>query len=286
MGRKAKHHYIPKCYLKGFTNGGENTSQYWAVPTNNNEPFTTNPNDSCSKRDYYTVDLDNALVVEDFYAETIEPKISKAIRHIAAHLSLPPKEEMRHLILLLATLYLRIPSFRESLEMPMRRTKEIAESMSIRVSNMEEFEYTKTDIIKSELRLIDSIQESLSKKYYQLHVIDDESANFITSDRPFLLSHPKGGNGFYFGLNTPDIEICVPITSKAVLIARNEEMNEGTFLAASELVGLTNKKITLTADKFFFTKNNEFLLVDNEFSVFKHKISTNKQQQRTDKSVT
>ena len=39
MGRKAKHHFIPKCYLKGFTDGGENSSPFWAVPINNDDPF-------------------------------------------------------------------------------------------------------------------------------------------------------------------------------------------------------------------------------------------------------
>ncbi len=192
MGRKAKHHFIPKCYLKGFTDGGENSSPFWAVPINNEDPFSTNPNDACAQRDYYTVDNKNSLIVEDFYAEQIEPKIIKAIEHIKISSSLPPPEEMRHLILLLATLYLRVPSHRDVLEMPMKRTKEIVESMSqdINVSNKEEFNYDKTDLIKTELELIDAVQECLSNKYYQLHVIEDDNLNVITSDKPFVLSHP------------------------------------------------------------------------------------------------
>ncbi|MBU0541037.1 MAG: DUF4238 domain-containing protein [Gammaproteobacteria bacterium] len=278
MGRKAKHHYIPKCYLKGFTNGGENSSPFWVVPINNDNPFPTTPNDACAQRDYYTVDHKNSLIVEDFYAEQIEPKISQAISYINAHSRLPPKEEMRHLILLLATLYLRVPSHREALEMPMRRTKEIVESMSqdINVSNKSEFDYSKTDLIKTELRLIDTVQECLSNKFYQLHIVEDESLNVITSDKPFIMSHPKGRKGFYFGLNTSNIEICVPITSKAILIARNEQMKEGTFAATKELIGLTNTKLVLSANRFFYSKTEEILLVNDDISVYKHNISTNK----------
>jgi len=278
MGRKAKHHYIPKCYLKGFTNGGANSSPFWAVPINNDNPFSTNPNDACAQRDYYTVDHKNSLIVEDFYAEQIEPQISKAINYIDAHSCLPPKEEMRHLILLLATLYLRVPSHRETLEMPMRRTKEIVESMSqdINISNKHEFDYSKTDLIKAELRLIDTVQECLSNKFYQLHIVKDESLNVITSDKPFIMSHPKGGKGFYFGLNTSNVEICVPITSKAILIARNEKMKEGAFTATKELIGLTNTKLVLSAGRFFYSKTEEVLLVDDDISVYKHNISTNK----------
>ena len=278
MGRKAKHHYIPKCYLKGFANGGENSSPFWAVPINNDNPFPTSPNDACAQRDYYTVDHENSLIVEDFYAEQIEPKISKAISYINEHSCLPPNAEMKHLILLLATLYLRVPSHRETLEMPMRRTKEIVDSMNqdINVSNKSEFDYSKTDLIMTELRLIDTVQKCLSNKFYQLHVVEDESLDVITSDNPFIMSHPKGGKGFYFGLNTSNIEICVPITSKAILIARNEEMKEGAFTATKEFIGLTNAKLVISANRFFYSKTEEILLVDDDISVYKHNISTNK----------
>ena len=278
MGRKAKHHYIPKCYLKEFTNGGENSSPFWAVPINNDKPFPTSPNDACAQRDYYTVDHKNSLIVEDFYAEKIEPKISAAISYINVHSCLPPKEEMRCLILLLATLYLRVPSHRENLEMPMRRTKEIVESMSqdINISNKSEFDYSKTDLIQAELRLIDTVQECLSNKFYQLFIVEDESLNVITSDNPFIISHPKDGKGFYFGLNTSNIEICVPITSKAILIARNEKMKEGAFTATKELIGLTNTKLVLSASRFFYSNTEEILLGDDNISVHKHNISTNK----------
>jgi hypothetical protein len=283
MARKAKHHYISKCYLKGFTDGGENSSAFWCVPINNDPPFPTSPNDSCAMRDYYTVQHTNSLIVEDFYAKKVEPKIGKIIRHIEEHLSLPPKDEMRHLILLLATLYLRVPSFRESLEMPMRRTKEIVDSVSsdIGISNRDEFDYNQTDIIMSELKLLDTVQEYLANKFYQLHVIDDVDVNVVTSDRPFILSHPNGGKLAYFGLNTPNVEICVPITKKTILIARNEKMDEGTYEASRELIGLTNTKLTLSANRFFYSSNADILLVDDDISVYKHSISTNKTLHRT-----
>lgn len=278
MGRKAKHHYIPKCYLKGFTKGGEDSSPYFCVPVNNDNPFKTSPNDSCSQRDYYTIQHSNSLTVEDWYAEEVEPKVSKAITFIKENSSLPPQEEMRHLILLLATLYLRVPSFRESLEMPMMRTKEIVDSIcsDVRISNSDKFDYDQTDLIMSELRLIDTVQECLANKYFQLHIVENLDSNVITSDRPFLLSHPQGGKNFYFGLNTPNIEICVPITRKAILIARNEKISEGVFKASNHLVGLTNTKLILSANRFFYSSNEDILLVDDDIVVHKHKISTNK----------
>ena len=120
------------------------------------------------------------------------------------------------------------------------------------------------------------MQECLSNKYYQLHVIEDDSLNLITSDNPFILSQPGGGKGFYFGINTSNIEICVPITNKAILIARNEEIEERTFTATKELVGLINTKVALSARRFFYSKTEEIVLVDDDIALYKHTISTNK----------
>mgnify|MGYP000576718898 FL=1 len=128
MGRKAKHHFIPKCYLKGFTDGGNNDSQFWGVPINNEKPFPTTPNDACAIRDYYSVEHSDSLVVEDYYANQVEPKIARALSHIRKESTLPSPDEMGHLILLLATLFLRTPSAREMLEAPLRHAKTIVDS--------------------------------------------------------------------------------------------------------------------------------------------------------------
>ncbi|ONN48424.1 MULTISPECIES: DUF4238 domain-containing protein [Acinetobacter] len=82
MGRKSKHHYIPKCYLKEFTKGRKTTSLFWCIPNNNTKSFQTSPNDSCAQRDYYTIDHIDPLIIEDFYANQVEPKISLAINYI------------------------------------------------------------------------------------------------------------------------------------------------------------------------------------------------------------
>lgn len=99
----------------------------------------------------------------------------------------------------------------------------------------------------------------------------------ITSDNPFLLSHPSGGKkGFYYGLNTPNIEICIPITKNSILIARNEKMREGTYLTTPKIVGLTNLKLILSARRYFFSSNVDILLVDDDLSIYKHNIRSNK----------
>lgn len=274
MGRQAHHHFIPSSYLKGFTEGGEDTSSFFGVPINNDKAFPTKPVDACSQRDYYTVENENSLLIEHWYANEIEPKINIALRHIKKYSELPSPDQMTNLLLLIATLYLRTPSHRDTIEAPMRREKEIIDSMcsDTIISNRHEFEYSKTDLIIAELSSIDTVIECLKNKYYRLYIVNDPELDVITSDRPFILSHPNEYEGFYFGLNTPNIEIRVPINRKTVLVARNEPIQDGVFQADDRFIGLTNKKLILNANRFFFTNKSEITLVDDNINVCKHEI--------------
>ncbi len=84
MAQQAHHHFIPSSYLKGFTEGGKDTSQFWGVPKNNDKPFLTNPKDACSRRHYNAVQHDDPLVVEKWYANVIEPRINIALNFFPA----------------------------------------------------------------------------------------------------------------------------------------------------------------------------------------------------------
>lgn len=277
MGRKSKHHFIPRTYLKRFTIDGKDSSLFWSVPVNNDDPFQTSPKDACSNRDYYTIQHTNTLLVEDWYATEIEPKINEALRYIEKNATFPPPEEMSNLILLLATLYLRTPSYRSTIEESMKLTREIVTSMNedIHICNLHEFNYTQTDLIMAELRLINTVMKFLSTKFYRLYLIQESEFDVITSDDPFILSHPNAKEGFYFGLNTPNIEICIPITRRVILIARNEPFKEGVFLADDKFIGLTNTKLILSANRFSYSSKPEIVLVDDNLCVYKYDIRKN-----------
>jgi hypothetical protein len=173
---------------------------------------------------------------------------------------------MSNLLLLLATLYVRTPAHRNSVEIPLKHTKRIVDSIceEIKVTNQHEFEYSKTDLVISELKLIETVMECLNNKYYQLYVAIDSKFDVVTSDNPFMLSHPNAGRGFIFGLNTSNIEICVPLTRKTFLIARNEPFEEGTFRADDKSIGLANHKQITNANRFFFSSKPIIALVDDD----------------------
>lgn len=278
MGRKASHHFVPASYLAGFTEDGTKESAFWSVPTNNTKSFVTSPIKSCKKRDYYTIEHNNSLLVEDWYATEIEPKINYALRHIEEKQTLLSNDKMQHLLILVATLYLRTPTNRARLEEPLRAEKEIIDSMSkeIKISNKESFEYCQTDLIKTELRLINTVMNCLCNKYYRLFIINEPDLNFITSDNPFVLSHPyETHKNFYYGLNTPGVTLFVPISRKAALIGMNEPFEEGTYVANKKLVGSLNHEILLRAEKFCYTATPDICRIDSNGNPLKYKIKSN-----------
>ncbi|MGF1767576.1 DUF4238 domain-containing protein [Enterovibrio makurazakiensis] len=274
MGRQAGHHFIPASYLSGFTVEATKEASFWSVPVKSGQAFSTSPVKSCKKRDYYSIEHKDSLLVEKWYAQEIEPKIKSSIDHIARNSTLPSKDEMQNLLLLAATLYLRTPSNRALLEAPLTRAKEIVDSIAdgVKISNASDFNYTQTDIIKSEIRLISTVMASLCKKYYRLYVASDEDVNFLTSDNPFLLNHPNGGSGFYYGLETPSTELSIPVSRKAVLVGRNEPFQEGVFNANKVFAGLINTKIILNTDRFFYAPYPDVWLVDDELKPHIHNI--------------
>lgn len=264
MGRQAGHHYIPASYLAGFTKGETKESTFWSIPIDNKKPFQTSPIKSCKKRDYYTIEHENSLLVEHWYANEIEPKIKQALEYISLHKTLPSKDEMQNLLLLAATLYLRTPSSRSTREAPLKRTREIVDSIDkdVNISNRDAFKFNQTDLITSELKLISTVMECLSNKYYCLLISDDPNTNFITSDNPFLLMHPNSKMQYY-GLNTKNIELSIPISKNAVLVGRNEEMREGVFEANKKFVAAFNSNLITFTDKFFYSNQSKFYLLDD-----------------------
>jgi len=275
MGRQAGHHFIPRTYLKGFTEGGKDASQFWCIPINNDNPFITSPKDACHKRDHYTVEHEDPLIIEKFYANEIELKIGIALKYIKERKTLPTGNDMQNVYLLLATLFLRAQKFRSGLDDMAKRMNEVMDSIEdeTKISNRSDYDFTKTDWIKTEVRFINKLTECLANKYYRLYIINHSGFDVLTSDQPFILSHPRASNNFHFGLDTPQVEICVPINRKAILFGWNEPCKEGTLPANDTMVGLTNSKLAINSTRFLYSSKPKILLVDDDFNLIKHNIS-------------
>lgn len=307
MGSKNKHHYIPASYLAGFTEGGKRTSPFWCIPKNNSKPYGTNPNDSCAQRKYYTVENldDNPLFVEDWYAEKIEPQIAIVLQHIQTHKILPKQDDMEFLLLLVATLYLRNPRFRECIAAPIERSAEIVMSMLAdskelylstakralkngyisTIPNHEDFKYddinggytpkaTKDFLIETELKMIIRVVTLLTRRYWQLHTIPNNSElEFITSDHPFMLNHPKANKSSIYGLGTMGTEITVPINKKTALVGTLHEIEEGSYVANKYFVGSINYQTAMNCSNVYYSSREKINFSDGESQFYDHDIN-------------
>lgn len=269
MGRQSGHHFIAATYLAGFTEDGSKQSQFWCIPKNNSDPFITNPTDSCKKRDYYTFDGEDSLIVENWYANKIEPKIKEGLLHIESTRQLPTSQQKYNLLLLAATLRLRVPAQRRSFETALKHTETIVNDIckNTNISNRTDFDFSQNTVLQVEVNALDSIVKHLENKYWRLYVADTSNFDVITSDNPFILTHPNRNKDFHFGINTPGTEIIVPINRSTILLGRNEKISEGTFIADDKLIGLTNMKLVLHTDKYFYSRKENFALVDDNFNV-------------------
>lgn len=129
MSKSKKHHYVPACYLKEFTNEGRRTSLFWAFPRNKpGSKYGTNPNDSCVSNNYYKLDENKQpLLIEEWYGNEVEPQIGIFLESVD-YINVVNSNDAG-LIWLLTSLLLRNPQHRENIESPLRHTQKVAESM-------------------------------------------------------------------------------------------------------------------------------------------------------------
>jgi hypothetical protein len=293
---KNKHHYIPACYLCGFTEGGERTSRLWCAPKNNSKAYGTNPNDACAQRHYYKLDTlhNDSQYVEDWYANIIEPGIAEALKFIEDHKSLPSNEKMEFLLVLVATLYLRNPKHRKNIATPIERTAEVIMSMiadspelyrssakkalkngyiseipehHVMRSFVEDGQYTvnatRDALIESELKMLMPVLEMLAYRFWQLYIIPDElELEFVTSDHPFLLNYTGKNQKAYYGLGTKNTVVTVPLNRRAVLLGFLNKVKEGTYEADRILVGEVNSNVVMNCNKVFYSSKEEVVFSD------------------------
>lgn len=310
MASKTKHHYVPACYLSGFTEGGLRTSSFWCVPKNNTKPYGTNPNDSCVQRNYYKVEElhDDPLYVEDWYSKEIETKIGDILSFIQHNKKLPSHDGMEILLLLVATFYLRNPNYRKIIASPIQHDAKIMMSMIADspelyrnsaqsalekgyITNIPDYgtmkkyfkdgnyeiKATKDYLIEKEIKMIEPVLKHLAYRYWQLYLIpENEEYEFITSDSPFMLNLINSNRNGYVGLKTKDTIITVPINKKIVLIGVLDAVEEGAFKANKIFTGMINSNVAMKCNKVFYSSKEDILLSDGESDLWCHNINKGK----------
>lgn len=272
MSVKKKHHFIPACYLKGFTDLGKRNSTFWAFPKDIKiKKYKTRPDDACTSRDYYTLSFNaKPLLIEDWYGDKVEPKIGNFLKEIEITERMPTGKNYEGLLWLLASLFLRVPSWRKSVETPLLRSQVIAKSMArdltiqgISVKNIDDFSVTNDKLIEVELNQIKTVIRCLRQYSFAL-CIAPKGISVITSDAPLLMLNEKA---HIYGFSTPETFLLIPINKKCYLYGTTDKNNKGSIRVNALAIAHVNSLIIHYCNRFFYSDAEEVHILDKSNKV-------------------
>jgi hypothetical protein len=110
------HHFLPQCWLSGFTDSGQNEGQLWVTDLKRRKQWKSNPVNSGHRRDFYRLSDErlNPTAVESKFAE-METLIAPILRIVEAERRMPHGDELQSLLVFMAIQWVRVPAFRTTI---------------------------------------------------------------------------------------------------------------------------------------------------------------------------
>ena len=276
MKVSTKHHYIPACYLKGFTNEGTRGSLFWAFPADVvGSKYGTNPNDACVSNNYYKLENSiDPLLIENWYGGTVEPLIGQFLENLDNLKEINPRDE--GFVWLLTSLLLRNPRHRASIENPLLRAQTIAESMKKDYKSkgitldISDTNFEKEDIIEQELNQIKSASYYLPLFKYTI-IKAPEDICVITSDSPMILAHQTKK---VYGLATKGTMIIAPLNKETLIAGTNDINLPKMHYASIDEIATYNAMIMNSVTERCFSNNDHFLFMNDKDIITKYPFLT------------
>ena len=292
------HHYVPRCYLKGFTRGRDKNSQLLAVDIIERQSFWTSPRNVCAVRDFNRVDiLGQPVDVLEKALAKFDGELGGALQVIQRDRSLQDPHAKLVLLNFASVLATRNPELRSRMEEFSTRFYELIGDML--VSSRERYESTLAQMIKAgkiaDLPKVsyEQVRDFVRGGQYDLvfppgyHIPAEFSAQdavlrtmllrkwallrappgaeFITSDMPTCLwpdrptRHPIG-----FGMTSTTV--LLPVTSSLLAIG-NFEGVEGAFDVHREHVATLNLAVAMRCGRLVFARSEKFETADDDEQV-------------------
>src|SRR5690242_11796160 len=106
------HHFVPQCWLAGFTDTGQKTGRLWVTDLKRRKQWQSSPRDAGHKRDFYLVsDPLDPMTIEDLFAK-IEDRIAPLLKSLFENPRPVFREALNNLLFFAAYQYVRVPAFR------------------------------------------------------------------------------------------------------------------------------------------------------------------------------
>jgi hypothetical protein len=118
MTREARnHHYLPQCYLRGFTDSGGKKGKICVYDLRDKRVFATHPKNVASRRDFNRIDVDGhpSDALEQALA-TFESRAAGALKRVRQEHRLPDGEDFAVLMNLIGLMAVRNPHHRHAMD--------------------------------------------------------------------------------------------------------------------------------------------------------------------------
>lgn len=266
--RSKKHHYLPKYYLKGFTNC---KNGFFVYDKQADKIFDTSPNATFFENNLNTVILpkgNSSDFLEELYT-SIENQSWNSLDSIRKSTSKTPIELLvrRHLFLFLLFLHWRLPSninFVEQLSGNFFLDNNELDYFKLKNKNGEEASGEVVEMIKSSSafkkssKLLVPFTPFYKDKHWDTELenwrflyTEDEKNWYVVGDNPIIT---KGDND-HDPVNCLK-EFIFPVSGKILLVNNNKPINKGLL---SEFVIQYNISIVERAQRFIACPNKDFL---------------------------
>lgn len=216
------HHFVPQCWLAGFTDNGTKTGSLWVTDLHNKKQWPSSPRKSGFRNNFYRIEdpAPDPVIFEKQFG-LIESETAPLLKTLYEKPRLPAPEELATLEVFIAFQYIRVPAFRpwllktartihknwilrelkspKSWERALREMNVPPEAEGASYEQMLRFvredSYSLSAnndwfLMRGFKAAMDAVLPSLEQRYWS--AVISSHGSFIASDNPVVMDGPKG----------------------------------------------------------------------------------------------
>ncbi|MFO1257249.1 MAG: DUF4238 domain-containing protein [Gammaproteobacteria bacterium] len=259
---KKRHHYLPQCYLKGFTNPEDKIWTYKKADPQS--PFLNAIDSTAVERYFYRFEIEGKEdELEDFLSEQVESRCCDSLEKLR-NKQFPTGDERKNLAAFFSILYVRTPRHVEYLTA--QQNKELNIYAKLNASNKQSFHDSyrlvhpdldeetieedrqsiltgdvafemKREIILNQMLQAGAIYSFPLAEMKWILLETDEENPFVTSDNPLSVFHPQYQpfNFYKPSLGMRDTKVAIPVSKDLILMLFNDErVSDGKILSVKD----------------------------------------------------
>lgn len=286
MGKKQRHHFIPRFYLEGFVDP-HNKPYVWTYEKGNIDIIKASPADIAVQKHYYSFTTEegskDSESFEDLFA-TIESNVAPLVSKLEQQKGLG-EDEKKLFSYFLAFMMTRVPNFRNDIEesnsdvvkriamwmagdskcfeaMIENYEKDTGEDIGIPINELREFvlddsRYSIKTNPEFSLFIILELSKSFARVFYKMNwlfLMATDENKFLTSDNPLYYFDPTYDpkSPFGVGLINKNIQVTIPISNRLAILAGWNFKKDNYFKANGLLVRGINKRTIISALRYVY----------------------------------